>query len=239
AANIELEKLSRAKDEFVSNVSHELRTPITGLIMRQYLLRRQPHNLEQHLGVIERETRRLEHTIEDLLRLSRLDQERVDVNLAPVDLNQLVEEYVFDRKMLAEQQGLTLSYAGQASLPPVLADAGLLGQALSIVLTNALNYTPPGGDVRIRTWTQHSEGQDWAGFSVSDTGPGIPPNEQDRLFERFFRGSVGRESQTPGTGLGLAIAKAIADRHNGHITVESEGIPGRGTTFSIWLPVEE
>jgi signal transduction histidine kinase len=86
---------------------------------------------------------------------------------------------------------------------------------------------------------QRFQGEQWVGFSVADTGPGIPPDEQAQLFSRFFRGMVGRESGMPGTGLGLAIAKQIVDLHAGRIEVASEGVPGRGTTFSVWLPVEE
>lgn len=76
----------------------------------------------------------------------------------------------------------------------------------------------------------------WTGLRVSDTGPGIEPDEQSRLFERFFRGKSGRESGVPGTGLGLAIVKEIVDRHSGRIEIESEGVPGKGTAFTVWLP---
>lgn len=79
----------------------------------------------------------------------------------------------------------------------------------------------------------------WVGFSVSDTGPGVPPEEQEQLFTRFFRGRAGRESEVPGTGLGLAIAKEIIDRHQGQIKIESAGKPGQGTTFSVWLPIQK
>ena len=124
-----------------------------------------------------------------------------------------------------------------AELPPVMADEGLLGQALSVLLTNALNYTPSGGTVTIGTSERKVGSKRWAGFSVSDTGPGIAESERPQLFQRFYRGSVGRASGAPGTGLGLVIAKEIVERHAGVIEIASEGIPGRGTTFSVWLPV--
>ena len=173
AANEQLLVLSHIKDEFVSNVSHELRTPITGLLLRQYLLRKQPEKLEEHLGVIEREVHRLEHTIEDLLRLSRLDQHRTEVVLAPLDLNPFVEQFVTDRALIAAEKGLTLSFEGQPDLPIIAADQGLLGQVLSILLTNATHYTPTGGFIRVKTCTRHNGKNQWAGLEVSDTGLGI------------------------------------------------------------------
>ena len=88
----------------------------------------------------------------------------------------------------------------------------------------------------MRSFARSKEDRQWVGFSVSDTGMGITAEDQERLFERFFRGTAGRMSGTPGTGLGLAIAKEIVDRHNGFIEVESDGLPGKGATVSVWLP---
>jgi signal transduction histidine kinase len=119
----------------------------------------------------------------------------------------------------------------------VMADGRLLGQALSILLTNALNYTPSGGCVTVRTETRLADGQTWGALIVSDTGPGISLEEHPRLFERFFRGRVGLESGTPGMGLGLALAKEIAQLHRGRISVVSDGTPGVGATLIIELPV--
>jgi signal transduction histidine kinase len=109
---------------------------------------------------------------------------------------------------------------------------------LSILLTNALTYTPEGGRVVVTTQLRRREGKRWAGFSVGDTGPGIPLDEQSRVFERFVRGKVGRESGVPGTGLGLALAQEIVQRHRGQIELVSEGAPGKGATFTVWLPAE-
>jgi signal transduction histidine kinase len=119
-----------------------------------------------------------------------------------------------------------------------MADVGLLGQVLSILLTNAISYTPSGGHVIVRTHTRQKEDDRWVGFSVSDSGPGISPEEQRQLFVRFFRGGAGRKSGIPGTGLGLAIAQEIINRHGGTIEVESDAIPGHGATFSVWIPIE-
>ena len=236
-ANEELQRLSRSKDEFVSNVSHELQTPITIFTLQHYLLRKNPGDLQKHLSVLERETTRLSRTIEDLLRLSRLDQQRTEVVLGPVDLNVVSENLVNDRALYAQRKELALTFSGQDDLPVIMADCGLLEQVLSILLTNAINYTPSGGQITVCTQTEQRDTECWAGLCVADTGLGILPEEQPRLFERFFQGSANHQLNVPGTGLGLAIAKEIIDLHHGRIEVESTGVPGEGTMFNVWLPV--
>jgi PAS domain S-box-containing protein len=239
AANERLQILSRAKDEFVSNVSHELRTPISSFKLYLGLLTRRPEKQDAYLATLQRETGRLENMIEALLTLSRLDQNHVSFDLAPIDLNALSEEYVTDRASLAESKGLALEFDVEPDLPTVGADQDLIGQVLSILLTNALNYTPAGGRVIVSTRARQFENRLWVGFSVSDAGPGISAEEQGQLFTRFFRGKAGRESKVPGTGLGLAIVKEIVGRHQGRVELESEGVSGKGATFSVWLPAQE
>jgi len=121
-------------------------------------------------------------------------------------------------------------------LEQVRADPSMIGEALSVLLTNALNYTPEGGLVEVTTRVRHEEDRAWSGISVIDTGPGIPPLEMPHLFERFFRGSAAYASGAPGTGLGLSIACEIVEQHRGKIEIRSEGIPGKGAEFTIWLP---
>ncbi len=238
-ANEQLEALSRIKGEFVANVSHELRSPITSLKMHLQLLSLQPEKHDEHVVTLERETDRLENLIEGLLTLSRLDQDRLEVHSTPVDLNALVKMYVADRTAVAQNKGLTLAFDVASNPPPVKADQRLLEQVLSTLLTNALNYTPAGGRVMVSTEACQLDGRQWAGFSVSDTGPGIPPGEREQLFVRFFRGKAGHKSGVSGAGLGLAIAGEVVERHGGRIEVESEGVPGKGATFRVWLPVGE
>ncbi len=236
AANERLTALSRLKDEFLGNVSHELRTPITSLMLYHSMIESHPENASKYIHTLKRETNRLANLIEDLLYLSRLDQGRTPFNPTSIDLNRLAEEYVADRKLIAVERKLNLCLEETEAIPPALADEKMASQLLSILLTNALNYTPPGGSVTIRTLATIDDDANWTGFSVSDTGPGITAEDQRRLFERFFRGKAGRDSTAPGTGLGLAIAKEIVHRHGGRIEVSSDGIPGQGTTFVIWLP---
>lgn len=230
-----LKEVERLKDAFVSNVSHELRTPLTSFKFNFGLLKMRPENREIYLNRLEREVDRLGALIDDLLRLSRLDQGRVPLKVTAVDLNAIAKEYVDDRTPFAESQEINLKFEGQPDLQPVQADQGLIGQVLSVLLTNAINYTPPGGQVAVKVHTDEHQ----TGFSVNDTGPGISEDDRPHLFERFYRGSVGRDSGAPGTGLGLSIAQEIVELHRGHIEVESEGIPGKGTTFTVWLPTGE
>jgi two-component system phosphate regulon sensor histidine kinase PhoR len=232
-----LKEVERMKDAFVSNVSHELRTPITSLKLFLGLLDSAPPQEREELqDFLRRETDRLHRIVEDVLRLARLDQGRVALELAPVDLNALIEQYANDRTPMAAQRGQSLSVRTQPGLPPVLADEGLLSQVVNVLLSNAINYTPDGGHITLHTCVPHNGGNR-VGFSVADSGPGLLPGDRDHIFERFFRGKAGRDSGMPGTGLGLAIAREIVERHGGTIEVESE--PGKGCTFRVFLPAAD
>jgi signal transduction histidine kinase len=240
AANEHLQALGQIKDKFVSNVSHELRTPIANLKIYHEIIAKKPDQVNQHLVTLNRETRRLEHIVEDLLYLSRLEQDHIPMEIAPININQLIGQYVADREKLAEEQGLNLEFVGGSDLSPVLADEMAIGQVVGILVTNALNYTPRGGSIVIRTQARlHDGDRQQVGFRVSDTGLGISKEEQDQLFERFFRGEAAQQSGKSGTGLGLAIAYELVERHRGSIEIESNGTPGEGTTFTVWLPVAQ
>ena len=232
----ELQALGRMKDEFVSNVSHELRTPIANLKVYHHLLKRRPEAQAQYLETIQRETERLENLIESLLQLSRLDQARVTFRFAELNLNDLARELVIDRHEWAAGKGQTLFLGTLDDVPLVRADGNLLGQALSILVTNACLYTPAGGLVSVFTACHVIDDLDWVGVGVADTGPGILDDERGHLFDRFYRGAAARESMIPGTGLGLSIAQEIVTRHAGHIEVKNTGLNGEGATFTIWLP---
>jgi signal transduction histidine kinase len=232
-----MKEVERMKDMFVSNVSHELRTPIASLKLNRDLLQRDPGRSEVYIARLGREIARLNGIVEDLLRLARLDQGGVGISIGPCDLNRLAEKLVVDREPLAEDKGLSIALDAESDLPLAQADEGLLEQALSVFLTNSLNYTPAGGQITVLTQSRQEDDVRWVGAGVRDTGPGIPPDEQRHLFERFFRGKTGRDSGTPGTGLGLAIAHEIVKRHDGQIELISEGKPGKGSTFLIWLPI--
>lgn len=234
-----LKELDRMKSQFVSDVSHELRTPLTNIRLYLDLLRavREPTKTTQYLETMDRESTRLAYLIDDLLSLSRLDAGTVSINLRPVDINALLAALVEDRRVLAATRGLTLRLDCDPSLPPVVGDDRLLTQVFTNLLTNALNYTLSGGTVTLRTRLETGDGACVAA-EVEDTGLGISLEEQTQIFRRFFRGRASRETGAAGTGLGLAICKEIIDLHGGRIDVASEGIPGRGSRFTVRLPCQ-
>ncbi len=232
-----LKEVERMKDRFVSNVSHELRTPIASLKLHHRLLDLNPAKHDTYMEHMSREIERLETIIEGLLVLSRLDRDAVEITPQALDLDALAAETVADRQVLADARELALHYTPPDSpLPLTNADPRLLGQVVAILLTNALAYTPAGGTVRVSAGTRSANGSAWVGFTVADTGPGIPEDEQPHLFDRFFRGRAARDSGVAGTGLGLSIAQEVVERHGGRIEVTSSGTPGEGAAFSVWLP---
>jgi PAS domain S-box-containing protein len=234
----ERKELDRLKDLFVSNVSHELRTPLTNLKLYLKLMEKgRSDKRNQYMATLDREANRLQQLIEDLLSLSRLDVGRARPEREETDLNLLVSQLVNDRAALAAEKGLALATELAPNLEPVLADEKMLVQVLTNLTTNAMNYTSAGGRILVRTGAQSTDGThpaDWITVSVIDTGYGVLPEERQYLFDRFYRGEAARRAGAPGTGLGLAICREIVERHDGHITVESE--LGKGSTFTVWLP---
>jgi signal transduction histidine kinase len=230
-------ELAREADQvrtrFVSDVSHELRTPLSNIRLYLSLLDREhDEKFVSYLDTLNRETDRLIALIEDLLAISRLDAGTAVPKPAPVDLNQVAKHLATDRQRLFAESELGLEVSFEADMPPVLADESMLTQAIATLLTNAMNYTPNGGRIRIETASQPPE---WVTLTVRDTGLGITRNEISQIFERFFRGTASRMVGNPGTGLGLAICQEIIARQEGKLTVEST--VGEGSAFTIWLPM--
>ncbi len=186
------------------------------------------------MDTLKREANLLHRLIEDLLHLSRLDTGRVQVSLAQVDVNALLGTLANDRAELLAGRGLKLDLAFEPGLPPLQADARMVTQVVTNLMSNAMNYTPSGGTITLRTQCRKESGTLWVGLAVADTGPGISAEEQGRLFERFFRGEAAVQSKAPGSGLGLAICHEIVKLHGGRMTVACR--PGLGSTFTAWLP---
>jgi PAS domain S-box-containing protein len=236
-----LKELDRLKSQFVSDVSHELRTPLTNILLYLDLLASTDDRQKtaRYLATLARESDRLAHLIDDLLSLSRLESGSTPFEPAPVDINRLLGSLAGDRLSLAASQGLEIRLDCMKRAPRAKGDERLLTQVFTNLLTNAMNYTQQGGRITLGTRLEHQDGEDWLVTSVEDTGLGIPLDEQPMIFRRFFRGLASEATGSRGTGLGLAICKQIADRHGGRITVESEGVPGRGTRFTLWLPIAQ
>lgn len=231
-----LKEVERLKDEFVSNVSHELRTPIANLKLYQSLLQRgKPEKREAYLQVIARETARLEQLVTDLLNLSRLDRGAITLVPELLDLNGLAADVVNRLLGMAQERRVTLELTQAPRLPSAWLDMAKMTQVLTNLVVNALNYTLPDGQVTVETSQETWENRPGVCLIVQDTGIGIAPTDQERVFERFFRAQGARDGRVPGTGLGLAIVKEIVELHDGQIKVQSE--LGQGSTFKVWLPL--
>jgi PAS domain S-box-containing protein len=239
-ANHELARLSELKSAFVSTVSHELRTPLTSIqnaldIVRGGKAGPLAPDQRRFLDMARRNQQRLAGIIDDLLDLSKLEAGGLDYHFREVEPAGLLAEVreAFEPQAEAARVRLAVETAA-APAPPVLADPVRVTQILTNLVGNALKFTPPGGRVSLSARVSG----DWLELSVTDTGPGIPPDDQRRVFEPFFQGS----DQDPltrtarGTGLGLAIARELARGHGGEVVVES--IPGRGSRFTLRLPAD-
>ncbi|MCI0394344.1 MAG: GAF domain-containing protein, partial [Chloroflexi bacterium] len=229
-----LKEVERLKSKFVSNVSHELRTPLTNIETYTALMERgKPERRDHYLKVLSHETKRLTRLLQDVLELSRLDAERVPLNLTPTDLQRPIRMLLSAFMPKAEAKGIRLEGDFPAVLPAALIDVHRIEQVITNLINNALAYTPEKGVVRVTAGLGNLDGQAMIWLKVADTGYGIDPADMPRLFERFFRSQAAQESGSPGTGLGLAICKEIVDRHQGKIELESE--LGQGTTVTVWL----
>ncbi|HEY47213.1 MAG: hypothetical protein AMJ88_00520 [Anaerolineae bacterium SM23_ 63] len=225
-----------AKARFVEEISHELRTPLTNVGLYLDLIEMGDDERQaEYMATLRRETDRLSALIEQLLSISHLDSRQVEFYPRSTNMNSLVNVLVVDRARMISKKGIDLKVNTAENLPLAQVDPQLIIQALTNLLTNAMNYTPPGGRIVIETQRRLWKNQPWVTLEVRDTGPGISESEKKRIFDRFYRGLTGRASGIPGTGLGLSISKEIIERHGGRITVESK--IGEGASFVVWLPL--
>ena len=229
------EQASRIKTQFVNDVSHELRTPLSNMRLYVDLLETgKPERRADYLKTLDRETERLIQLIEDMLTISRMDADTMAFEPQLVDMNPLAEALMADRRKLMEERGLRVDFRPAENLPLVRCDNAMLTQAIANLLTNAMLYTPAGGEVHMATELAVQDGVQWVKLSVADTGLGVREEERGQLFERFFRGSASRSAGTPGTGLGLSIARHVLERHGGRISFRA---PDQGgSEFALWLP---
>ncbi len=235
---VRLKELDQAKSDFVSSVSHELRTPLTSIMGYAEMLRdgeagELTGEQDGMLAVVERNTERLLALIEDLLTLSRIESGAFRVTLSPVDVGEVVRRAVPAFAPEVAERRIDLGVDVDADLPRVAGDAFQLERVVLNLVSNAVKFTPECGQVRVAVRAV-SDGTG-AELVVSDTGIGIPVEEQGRLFTRFYRSSTAKGIR--GTGLGLAIVKGVVENHAGTITVDSQ--PGRGTTFVVRLPAAD
>ncbi|MDD5630333.1 MAG: GAF domain-containing sensor histidine kinase, partial [Elusimicrobia bacterium] len=232
----QLAGLDRMKSEFVSTVSHEFKTPLTALSgFLDVLLAGEagPLNDQQRgfLKIGEAQVRRLTNLVTDLLDCSRLEA-NMEMAQAAVDLAAVVRASVENHSLQAGETGKTITVESPGPAPEVVGDAKWLGLAVDNLISNAVKFTRPGGRVAVSLARRGGSVE----VCVADDGIGIHPDDQGRIFEKFFRARNRSDVSAPGTGLGLTIAKEVVSRHGGRIWFESE--LGKGTRFSFSLPMQ-
>jgi len=229
-------ELDKSRREFVANVSHEMRTPLTSIkgacetILSDREMDEEMEDFFLHMAVDECD--RMTRIVSDLLVLSRLDNKRTQWSISKFDPDAALVHICEVMQMDADAHHHKLIYTAQRGLPEITADKERIEQVVINILSNAIKYTPDGGQINLYSKVV-SDGLE---IRVKDTGIGIPEEDIPHLFERFYRVEKSRTSETGGTGLGLAIAKEIIEAHGGTISVESQ--LNEGTTITIWLPIE-
>ena len=229
-----LKDMDRIKSDFVATVSHDLRSPLTAILGYTELIDRVgPINDQQREFIrrIQFSTHNITNLINDLLDLRRIEA-GFDSQKEMVSLTSIARYAVEGLRSRMEEKKQDIQLELQEDLPSIFGNPIRLRQMAGNLIGNAVKYTPPGGHI----WVRVMAGEGIQIFQVQDTGPGIYPQEQAHIFNKFYRGT-NFPSETPGTGLGLAIVKSIAENHQGRVWVDS--IPEKGSTFTVVLPVVE
>ncbi|MCE7990061.1 MAG: sensor histidine kinase [Caldilinea sp. CFX5] len=242
-----IQTLFNTQERLIADVSHELRTPLTTmqgnieLLQRMFTSENNPavvsgpkgEVLRETLSEVEQETHRMSKMINDLLLLAQADSGALQLQWAPVEMDTLLLEIYRQTKRVAELRkgpGALDVRLGHEDQALVWGDRERLRQLLLNLTDNAIKYTPEGGAVTLSLTNEEG----WVRIAVRDTGIGIHPDNQERIFERFYRTDKARSRELGGSGLGLSIVQWIAQAHNGRVTVESE--VQQGSTFTLWLP---
>ncbi|GAA1338171.1 ATP-binding protein [Arthrobacter roseus] len=228
----EMVRTEEMRNDFVANVSHELKTPVGAISLLAEALEDAAEDdraVRRFAARMHKEAGRLAVLVQDIIELSRLTATNVVQEGQPVDINAVVSEAVDRNKLPAESKNIQVRVGGSAG-SPVHGDPELLTTAFRNLIDNAIRYSPEGS--RVGVGVRSRDGL--ACVSVTDQGPGISPEEQDRVFERFYRLDSARSRQTGGTGLGLSIVRHVVSNHGGEVTVWSQS--GQGSTFTVRLP---
>ena len=231
---MELEAASRHKSEFLANMSHELRTPLNAIIGFSQVLRDEmvgPVNEKQaeYLDDISSSGSHLLSLINDVLDLSKVEAGQVELEVHPFSLREALERGVVMVRERATEDGVRVAFAADPEVDVVEGDERRIKQVIFNLLSNAVKFTPAGGEVDVSATRANGEVR----VSVADTGPGVAPEDRDRIFEEFQQSETG-VGLREGTGLGLALSKRFVELHGGRIWVESE--VGHGSTFTFALP---
>ncbi|HKQ52031.1 MAG TPA: HAMP domain-containing sensor histidine kinase [Pyrinomonadaceae bacterium] len=230
-------KLSQMKTDFVSNVSHELRTPLSSIRVFGEFLKlgrvKEEEKTREYGEYIETESRRLTQLINNILDFSKIESNRKTYQFERASLEEVVAATLKTFDAQFKQHGISVSFEPPpAKLPPALIDADAVAQAFMNLLDNAVKYSGPAKEIEVRMVRRDN----FAALSVTDHGIGIPREEHEKIFEKFYRVSTGLVHDVKGSGLGLSLVKHIAKAHGGRVAVESE--VGKGSTFTLYLPLE-
>lgn len=229
-------KLSRMKADFVSNVSHELRTPLASIRVFGEFLKlgrvKEPKKIQEYGEYIETESRRLTQLINNILDFSRIESGQKTYHFEEADLTEVVDETLKSFDVRLSQQGFRVNLEmPEEPLPLAKVDSAAIAQALVNLLDNAAKYSGDSRDIDVRV----AKKDEFITIAIMDRGIGIPLQEQEKIFEKFYRVSTGLVHDVKGSGLGLSIVKHIVEAHHGKVTVRSK--QGTGTTFTIYLPI--
>jgi len=230
--------MDKLKSDFFSMVSHELKSPLSSLLMQiSVVLDGLAGDLtpkqQDLLGKAKEKTKGMITLVNDILDYRRIQEGKSILKIESLDLSEILQRTVELMRLSAEEKAITVTCDISEQLPPFRGDRGGMEAIFVNLISNAIKYTPKGGDVKI---TLNKTGKDIR-CKVADNGIGIAPEDIDRLFERFYRIKTEQTKSVGGSGLGLSIVKGVVDAHNGSIYVESE--VGKGSTFTVSLPVEE
>ncbi len=228
-------RLDDMRRDFVANVSHELKTPVGAIGLLAETIQGDTEDTEmvkRFAGNLVKESKRLANLIQDIIQLSRLQSSEVSTKAVCVDLNNVVHEAIDRTAQVAESQKVAVNYI-EAEKTYVLGDFEMLCTAVKNLIENAIVYSEEGGQVGVGIKISGKNAE----IAVTDSGIGIPADEQARIFERFYRVDQSRNRQTGGTGLGLSIVKHVAIKHRGEIRLFSK--VGLGSTFTLCLPVAD
>jgi two-component system phosphate regulon sensor histidine kinase PhoR len=231
----DLRRADQIRRDFVANVSHELRTPLTAVKGYVEALLDDPDDIDtrdKFLEIIHRQTSRMERLVADLLRLARIDAGQEAIEFARCDVGELIADLVKDFEAAASEKQQTIRVHVHPAACAIVVDSAKLHDILRNLIENAVSYTPAGGTIDIETKLAGSRYQ----ITVADNGPGIPPDDLSRVFERFYRVDKSR-ARPGGTGLGLAIVKNLVNVMQGDV-IAANGETG-GAIFTVKLPVRE
>ena len=222
--------------EFVADVSHELKTPITSIMGYAETLVEGDYDKEtqdKFLGVISSEAKRMAKLVSDLLTLSRYDNNKIQYEASEFDLGELVKKCQEKLQIEADKKNQHTECFVTANVPPVIANKDGIERVILNILSNSIKYTPENGNIKIYVGFVYND----AYVKIIDNGIGIPEEDLNRIFERFYRVDKARTRELGGTGLGLSIAKEILNQNKGSIDIKSK--PGKGTEVVVRIPTKK